>query len=308
LSLIINKQNKLVIRFSSKSWVIILNNYVNYFDKIYGEKFVAFKKLADIRRLTSNELNLLNLQSNKKLEASIKRSDSLANVCLATHIVYNLSLDGVSRKLSLSEQLKLFGISESSCKKEIPTYTDNFSSPSILFIIGFILGDGTLHLKLRKSDTGSIWLIPTLLLPQLKNKYNDHFFSMLEIFFNSLDIKTYINNKSKNQEIIDIINDNSLFSFSQSSSLKSKSEDLHMLRNKFITVLTIESMNSIFNRIIPLIEPYSNYLYWKLDQYNLMYSVAKLVKGKAHFTLYGFITIIEIIYSYPNKRLLPKEY
>jgi len=229
----------------------------------------------------------------------------LSNICLATHIVYNLSLDGLNRKLSLSEQLKLFGISESNSKKEIPTYTDNFTTPSILFIIGFILGDGTLHLKLRKSDSGSIWLIPTLLLPQLKNKFNDHLFSMLEIFFNSLDIKTYINNKGKNLDIIDIFNDNSLLSFRQSTSIKSRDEDKDI---KKMSVLTIESMNSVFKLIIPLIEPYSKYLYWKLDQYYLMYNVAKLVKGKAHFTLYGFITIIDIIYSYPNKRLQPKEY
>jgi len=38
-------------------------------------------------------------------------------------------------------------------------------------------------------------------LPQLKNKYNAHFFSMLEQFFESLDIKTYTVNKSKDSEI-----------------------------------------------------------------------------------------------------------
>ena len=32
------------------------------------------------------------------------------------------------------------------------------------------------------------------------------------------------------------------------------------------------------------------------------------VNAKAHLTLYGFITIIEIIYSYPNKRIQPKEF
>jgi len=44
--------------------------------------------------------------------------------------------------------------------------------------------------------------------------------------------------------------------------------------------------------------------------------VARLVNAKAHYTLYGFIfpsplgtgTIIEIKYSYPNKRLQPKEF
>ena len=61
-------------------------------------------------------------------------------------------------------------------------------------------------MRLRNSDKSSIWLIPTLLLPQLKNKYNAHFFSKLENFFTSIEIKTYTINKIKNSEIVDIFN------------------------------------------------------------------------------------------------------
>jgi hypothetical protein len=75
-----------------------------------------------------------------------------------------------------------------------------------------------------------------------------------------------------------------------------------------MSVLTVESINSIFNQLLPLIEPYSQYMFWKYDQYELLYRVAKLVKSKAHFTLYGFLTIIDIIYSYPNKRHQSKEF
>jgi hypothetical protein len=59
----------------------------------------------------------------------------LPDLALATHIVYDLSLEGVNRKLSLSEQLSLFGISFSNIK--LPIYTDNQIIPSIFFIIGF---------------------------------------------------------------------------------------------------------------------------------------------------------------------------
>ena len=111
--------------------------------------------------------------------------------------------NGTERKLSLSEQLSLFCISPTNI--DIPNYTDNYNKVSILFIIGLILGDGTLHLRLRKSDKGSIWLIPTLFLPQLKNKYNIHFFSILEDFFKSSEIKVYIINNAKDSEAIDII-------------------------------------------------------------------------------------------------------
>lgn len=269
LSLIRNKHGKLVIRLSSESWDSILNSYSKYFNSIYGEKYIAFQKLSDIRRLTSNYL---------KLDHS--------SLALATHIVYVLSADGINRKLSLSDQLKLLGLNSSNM--ELPIYTDNFTSPSILFIIGFIIGDGTLHLRLRNSDKGSIWLIPTLLLPQLKNKYNAHFFSMLEIFFKSLGIKTYTINKANDSEIVNILSSND--------------------RNiKEMTILTVEGISYIFEILLPEIRPYSHYLYWKYDQYELMSGVARLVNAKAHYTLYGFMAIIEIIYSYPNKRLQSKE-
>ena len=39
-----------------------------------------------------------------------------------------------------------------------------------------------------------------------------------------------------------------------------------------------------------------------------MSRVALLVNAKAHFTLYGFKTILEIIFSYTNNRALPKDY
>lgn len=73
-----------------------------------------------------------------------------------------------------------------------------------------------------------------------------------------------------------------------------------------MSILTVESIDSIFFKFLPVIEPYSQF--WKIDQYNLIYSVAKLVMANAHHTLYGFLTIIEIIYSYPNKRLQPKQF
>ncbi len=264
LGITVNKHGKLVIRLSSESWDTILNSYSKYLNNIYGEKFIAFQKLSDIRRLTSN---------NFKLDPF--------SLALATHIVYDLSADGVNRKLSLSEQLNLLSLNLTNVK--LPTYTDNFTTPSIFFIIGFILVDGTLHLRLRNSDAGSIWLIPTLLLPQLKNKYNAHFFSMLEQFFESLDIKTHIVNKSKNSEISAIIGSN------------------HG-NSKEMSVLTVESISSMFDKFLPAVESYSNYFYWKYDQYELMSLVARLVNAKAHYTLYGFMAIITIIYSYPNKQ------
>lgn len=112
---------------------------------------------------------------------------------------------------------------------------------------------------------------------------------MLEKLFKSLDIKTHTVNKAKDSEILSILNSN----------------DKNI---KEMTILTVESISSVFEKFLPAIAPYSHYLCWKYDQYELMAIVARLVNAKAHYTLYGFIAIIEIIYSYPNKRLQPKEF
>ena len=66
---------------------------MKYFYKIYGEKYIAFQNLSDIQRLTSNSLNSLRSFS----------WSSLHEITLGIHIVYDLSLDEVNRKLYLSE-------------------------------------------------------------------------------------------------------------------------------------------------------------------------------------------------------------
>ena len=278
LTLVKNKHGKIVIRLSSESWDTILNVYAKYFSLIYGEKFIAFQKLSMIKNLTSNPLNL--------------NPSSLAQ---AIQIVYSLAVNGNNRKLSLSEQLALFGISQTNSNTSI--YTDNFTKMTILFIIGFILGDGTLFLRIRNSSAGSIWLIPTLLLPQLKNKYNDHFFTILTNFFKSLDINTFIINNVKASDMPygEILN-------------ATQSGNDNQKEKKDMTTLKIESIYSIFEKLLPVMKHYSYYFYWKYDQYELMSRVALLVNAKAHFTLYGFKTILEIIFSYTNNRALPKDY
>ena len=215
LTLIKNKNGKLVIRLSSENWITILNIYAKYFNLIYGEKYIAFQKLSTIRHLTSNHLRLD--PSSLALKGYIH--------CLQSFFLQN----GTERKLSLSEQLSLFCISPTNI--DIPNYTDNYNKVSILFIIGLILGDGTLHLRLRKSDKGSIWLIPTLFLPQLKNKYNIHFFSILENFFKSFDIKVYTINNAKDFETIEIL---------------SSSANVNKDNIKEMTILTVESIHSMF--------------------------------------------------------------
>lgn len=107
-----------------------------------------------------------------------------------------------------------------------------------------------------------------LFLPQLKNNYNAHFFSMLDNFFNFFDIKTYTINNKIESEIKEILNSN---------------ENVE----KELTIITIECIKEVFENLLPIIKPYSHYLYWKYEQYKLMSDVARIINAKAHYTFYG---------------------
>ena len=115
----------------------------------------------------------------------------------------------------------------------------------------------------------------------------------MENFFKSFDIKVYIIKRAKDSETIEIL---------------SSSANVDKDYIKEMTILTVENTHSMFEKLIPMMKPYSHYFYWKYDQYELMSRVALLVNNKAHLTLYGFKTIISIIYSYDNNRTYSKEF
>lgn len=94
-----------------------------------------------------------------------------------------MSPHGKDRKISIKEQLNIFNLDEiNKPTVDIFNYKDNSNTKlSIIFIIGLIIGDGTLYLRLRKSN--KIWFIPTLLIPQIKDNYNDQNISLIKSYF-----------------------------------------------------------------------------------------------------------------------------
>jgi hypothetical protein len=113
---------------------------------------------------------------------------------LAIRLGYSLSLDGVNRKLTLPEQLTIFGLNTIKSPIPMPIYTDNFNIPSVLFLIGFIVGDCSLLIRLRLVESGSVLIIPLLSLAQLNNALNPHLFTMFAYLFKSLGINVNIKN------------------------------------------------------------------------------------------------------------------
>jgi hypothetical protein len=101
---------------------------------LYGQKYQAILKLKKIYELKSY------IKGN---------SDDMSKVLLVS-LVYSLTLNSSHYKVTLEEKLVSLGL-DPSLLKELPkdSYKENEIKPHFLFILGFFLGDGTLHLKLE---------------------------------------------------------------------------------------------------------------------------------------------------------------
>jgi hypothetical protein len=99
----------------------------------YGEKYRAILKLKKIYEL--------------KDYIKHHSSDDKAKVLLVS-LVYSLTAHSPRYKVSLEEKLISLNLDQG-LLKELPLYKENDVKPSFLFILGFFLGDGTLHLKLE---------------------------------------------------------------------------------------------------------------------------------------------------------------
>jgi hypothetical protein len=101
---------------------------------LYGQKYQAILKLTKIFELKNY------IKDN---------SDNISKVLLVS-LVYSLTAYSSHYKVSLEEKLISLGL-DISLLKELPkdSYKENEIKPHFLFILGFFLGDGTLHLKLE---------------------------------------------------------------------------------------------------------------------------------------------------------------
>ena len=76
-------------------------------------------------------------------------------------------------------------------------YQDNHSIPSFLFILGLLLGDGSLFVRIRQTAAGSLNFIPIFTFAQKTSEQNNQLFNMLGKFFLNLGINPVILIKKK---------------------------------------------------------------------------------------------------------------
>jgi hypothetical protein len=245
LNVRLSSSGKLIIALSSESWSHI--SYLkDYFNQCYGEKHINFTKLEDIRKLS--------LSKNK------------INIALAASLSYNLSLVGNPKVYQLDDILTKLGLDGISILTPTEKYSDNQNIPSILNFIGFILGDGILHIKLRKTSSGSINIIPLISVTQVSSEYNKHFMILLGKLFEGLKIP---------------------FIF-------------QIYKNTYI--LQLEGKESVFNKLLPLLTPYSHLFFWKSANLKLFKLVRLFMASRIHLNLIGLNRILELCFNYPNER------
>lgn len=111
---------------------------------------------------------------------------------LKTIAKFNFSAEGYMGDVKLSksevkDQLSLWSLTYDGNSKPINIFNHNPMLPNFPFILGFVLGDGSLSIRIRLAQS-SIWFIPVLQLPQKTLDSNIHFFDVLNCYFKTLNV------------------------------------------------------------------------------------------------------------------------
>lgn len=155
---------------------------------------------------------------------------------LLISLAYSLTAQSSRYKLSLKD--KLFSLNlDLVLLNKLPkvSYPENNISPGFLFILGFFLGDGTLHLKLEwKKKNSTLVVIPLFNIVQSNVESNKQIMEIMTNTLNRIDIKTSLTKGNKTY------------------------------------ALTVKGLDNVFNRLFPLLIQYSHFLYWKTESFNLL--------------------------------------
>lgn len=71
--------------------------------------------------------------------------------------------------------------------------------------------------------------------------------------------------------------------------------------------LKVKGIDKVFNNLFPLLENNSHFLYWKIDSFNLLCWVKRLMDAGGHHTYGGLNAFINKVYSSRNERFIEKD-
>lgn len=260
-SITLNSFGKFVLVYRLSGWETLFSIFIPYFYMLYGEKYRAILKLKKIYEL-KNYIKHHNSEDKYKVQL--------------VRLVYSLTAHSPRYKVSFEN--KLISLNLDPLLKELPYmndivyYKENDIKPSFLFILGFFLGDGTLHLKLEwKERNSTIVIVPLFNILQSNVESNKYIMELMTSYLNAINIKTSLDKGAKTY------------------------------------ILTVKGINNVFNSLFPLLKNYSHFLYWKSDSFNLLVWVERLIRSGGHHTYFGLKALVEKIYGNTNERFTDKE-
>jgi hypothetical protein len=236
------------IRLFSRNWEFIIHKIIPYFSLVYGDKYKGFIKLKDIYNLHKG--------SNILPETKVKV------INLAYSLVNSLAC-GV-KTLSKNEKLSVVLGETIPSVYSSNTCPDNDQPLSLLFILGFLLGDGNFDIRIRDTKTG-VWFIPRVRLEQKQTLDNSNLFNIMVEYLNKLNIEGSISKYQK-------------------TPLSS-----HI-------VLTIEKKASIGN-FLKSIEKHRELFFWKNSQINKVIKSFIILSVAARHWKQSQIALVKFLYN-----------
>ena len=226
----------------------ILNIVIPYLNQLHGQKRRDLQKFSLIYNLAGSLSDHWD-----PLEAT-----------QFLYLVYSLNPDGNKRKLTLDEKLEALGLSLPTTVPELPQEIKNKQLPSIPFIIGFFLGDGTLGVTLD-DPPARYPMVYVKLFFEISQKTSTDTLDMFTLFSQVLSefFQVSINSRGSGSTLISV------------------------------------SGKRVGSEVLPLLSQFYDLLYWKTPQYDVTSQVATIVFNKGHLSKEGLKQIVRLLYSSP---------
>lgn len=233
------------IRLFSRNWEFIIHKIIPYFSLVYGDKYKGFIKLKDIYNLHKG--------SNILPETKVK----------VINLAYSL-VNSPVKTLSKNEKLSAVLGETIHSVYSSNTYSDNDQPLSLLFILGFLLGDGNFDIRIRDTKTG-VWFIPRIRLEQKQTLDNSNLFNIMVEYLKKLNIEGSI------------------------SKYKKTPLSSHI-------VFTIENKASIGN-FLKSIEKHRELFFWKNSQINKVIKSFIILSVAARHWKQSQIALVKFLYN-----------
>lgn len=187
------------IRLFSRNWEFIIHKIIPYFSLVYGDKYKGFIKLKDIYNLHKGS-NILPETKVKVISLAYSLVNSLAfpTYPLSPYEAGGKRGGGGIGVKTLSKNEKLLAVLGETIHSVYSsnTYPDNNQPLSLLYILGFLLGNGNFDIRIRDTKTG-VWFIPRIRLEQKQTLDNSNLFNIMVEYLKKLNIEGSISKSPK---------------------------------------------------------------------------------------------------------------